>query len=76
MNKEKIKEFMIDGYGITVFISSLVMIIIVLGLAVMSVIYLIEREILQSVVSAVIAGIFMYYSIILMKQIAIDRGGG
>ena len=74
MDKEKIKEYMIDLYGIAIFISSLSMILIVLGLVVISVIYLTQSEVVNAVVSTLLAGLLLSYSIILMKQIAIDRG--
>ena len=73
MNKEKVKEAMIDVFGVTVFISALLMIITAFGLSVMSVIYMTDRELIQSLASVLIAGIFIYYSIILMKQISIDQ---
>lgn len=75
MKKDKIKELMIDVYGVTVFVSAWLMVVTALVLTVMSITYVIDRELVQSVTSALIAGVLIYYSIILMKQVAIDRGG-
>ncbi len=75
MSKEKAKELMIDIYGAIIFLSALVMLVMSLVLSVMSVGYVVDREILSSMATITLAGILIFYSIVLMRQIAIDGGG-
>jgi divalent metal cation (Fe/Co/Zn/Cd) transporter len=74
MKKEKIKEILIDVYGATVYLSALTMMVTAIGLGLMSVLYITESNVLQAFASILIAGLIIYYSITLMKQIVIDRG--
>ena len=69
MTKEKVKEILIDIYGVTVFTSALIMTAIALTLAVLSVLFVLDEEVIRPALSIAIAGTLLYYSFLLIRQI-------
>jgi len=69
MNKQKVKETLIDIYGLTVFITALLLTSMVLLLSVMAVLFLLDSEIIRPLMCIGISGIFILYSVKLISQI-------
>ena len=69
MSKERIKEILIDIYGLTVFTTALLMTAIALLIAVMSIVFLLQGEVVRPIVCLVASGVLIVYSVQLMRQI-------
>jgi len=67
--QNKTKELLVDIYGLTVFVTSLLLIVIALGLCLMSMIYLTDGELIRPAMTTAVGGVMLFYSINLIRQI-------